>query len=75
MGFCEDYSRSAKQSVIAQRERQKHARNSEIAWMLLADIYQANAAGNSGAVHDLMIQLALITEARWYEVFQGQEGV
>ena len=64
LGFCATYERDC-------HEREQRDRKRALAWEFLSDIYQATEAGNLIAQTDLMVQLALVTEANWYLEREG----
>ena len=59
LGFCATYERDY-------HDREQRDRKRALAWEFLSDIYQATEAGNLIAQTDLMLQLALLTDAHWY---------
>ena len=68
MSFCGDYEKNC------QRVQQKHqdiAIRRTLAWSILESIYKANALGEIEVVSDLMLQLAVLTEAAWYPHAHG----
>ena len=63
LGFCATFERDYREQ-LARRLTSQHKR--AVAWELLDDIYRANNAGNQLGRCDLMLQLALLTDAQWY---------
>ena len=68
VGLCDTVERIHQARMTEQRaSRQTHV----LAWAFLEDIYRANEAGNMAARADLMLQLALMTNAHWYLEREG----
>ena len=65
MTLCAQYSSQNRIDANKRHARQHRLMHQDIAWELLEAIYRANAEGKLLARHDLMKQLAQVTDAAW----------